>query len=41
LAPLFFFGALAGFRVDPPAFVLSALARDFLFLLPPSFLLNP
>jgi len=41
LLSLFFFGAFTGFRIDPPAFVLSALARNFLFLLPPSFLLNP
>jgi hypothetical protein len=40
LSSLFFFGAFAGFGIDPPAFVLSALARNFLFLLPPSFLLN-
>jgi hypothetical protein len=41
LPSLFFFGAFAGFGINPPTFVLSALARNLLFLLPPSFLLHP
>jgi len=37
---LVFFSACASFSFNPPAFVLSALPRNFLFLLPPFFLLN-
>ena len=40
VSSLLFFSAFASFGFDPPAFVLSALARKLLFLLPPSFLLN-